>query len=62
MASQLPKSFDILIEIKPDGTLDSTVTGVAGPDCEKLQELFDELGKEINHRRSGINKRVPPRP
>lgn len=46
----LPQTFDIEIKIGPDGTLDSTVTGVAGADCHKLQELFDDLGTEVSHR------------
>ena len=36
---------EIVIKIKPDGSIESTVQGVAGPSCEKLLEWLAELGE-----------------
>ena len=39
-----PAPHEIVIEIKPDGTIESTVQGVAGPSCAELTKWLEELG------------------
>ncbi len=49
---KLPERFEIEIIISQDGSFDGTVLGVEGPSCEEVQKLFDELGREVSHRRT----------
>lgn len=40
------------IVISEDGTIESEVHGVLGPDCEALIEWIEELGEVVEHRRT----------
>lgn len=37
----MPTRQEIEIVIKPDGTVEEKVTGVSGPDCEKVTEAIE---------------------
>jgi hypothetical protein len=37
----MPTKQEIEIVIKPDGTVEEKVTGVSGPDCEKVTEAIE---------------------
>lgn len=40
--------------IKPDGTVEETVTGVNGPDCEAItKDIEQALGKVTDRKRTG---------
>jgi hypothetical protein len=45
-----PERQEIEFVIKPDGTVEERVTGVAGPDCEKVGEAIEAALGEITER------------
>lgn len=49
----MPTKQEIEIVIKPDGTVEERVTGVAGPACEKVTEAIERaLGDVIKRDRT----------
>jgi len=44
------KPHSIEIEIAPDGTMESTVDGVAGPNCHELTLWLEQLGTVVEDR------------
>lgn len=48
----MPTKQEIEIVIKPDGTVEEKVTGVAGPACEKVTEAIERaLGDVVKRDR-----------
>ena len=43
---------EVEFTIKPDGTVEFTVTGVKGQACEDVAKLFGELGKTTRDERT----------
>ncbi len=46
----MPGRQQIEIVIKPDGTVEERVTGVNGPDCEKITESIEKALGEVTKR------------
>ena len=47
----MPKKQQIEFVIKPDGTVEETVTGVTGPDCEIISGTIENALGEITERK-----------
>lgn len=45
----MPKQ-EIEFVIKPDGTVEERVTGVSGPDCEKVTEAIEKALGDVTKR------------
>ena len=50
----MPRTADEFVEvtISTDGTIESEVHGVLGPDCSALVDWMEDLGQVIEHRRT----------
>lgn len=43
------EEYEIEVIIQPDGTMESTVMGVCGPDCGPLTEWLENIGEVTEH-------------
>ncbi len=50
----MPSKQEIEFVIKPDGTVEETVIGVNGPDCEAItKDIEQALGRVTDRKRTG---------
>ncbi len=46
----MPETLELVIN--PDGTVTGEVKDISGPDCEKLLDMLNKLGKTVVDRRT----------
>lgn len=48
----MSQQFEMTVTIGEDGTVETLVQGVKGSGCHALQEMFNDLGDELEHRQT----------